>query len=279
MKTTNAVIGFLMLLLLSSCGGMITGESNEYDKKDISGKTVQTRYLLNDGYQRTSESENSFGHYLRNLPLKSDGSNVLYYNGDKKTKANVYDAVIDLPIGKKDLHQCADAVMRLRAEYLYRQKRYDEIHFNFTNGFNAEYSKWRKGYRIKVNGNKVTWIKSSQPSDSYQTFWAYLEMVFSYAGTLSLSKEMKQVEVKDMKIGDVFIQGGSPGHAVIVVDMMKNTGDGVRYFMLAQSYMPAQEIQVLLNHDNESVWYVLDTNELFIRTPEWKFSYNHLKRF
>lgn len=280
MKTLYKAIGFLTLLLINSCGGMITGEHNEYDKKDISGKTIQTRYLLTEGYQRNDVSENSFGNYLRNLPLKSDGTNVLYYNGEEKTKSNVYDAVVDLPIGKKDLHQCADAVMRLRAEYLFQQKRFDEIHFNFTNGFNAEYSKWRKGYRIKVNGNKVTWTKSSQPSDSYKSFWSYLEMVFSYAGTLSLSKELKSVDLSEMQIGDVFIQGGSPGHAVIIVDMMKEKKTGKTFFMLAQSYMPAQEIQVLLHPDhNNSVWYELDQNKNSIQTPEWNFKIIDLKRF
>ena len=38
-------------------------------------------------------------------------------------------------------------------------KRYNEISFNFTNGFSADYQKWLEGYRIKVTGNDVTWIK------------------------------------------------------------------------------------------------------------------------
>ena len=105
-------------------------------------------------------------------------------------------------------------------------------------------------------------------------------MVFAYAGTLSLAKELNTVSVGEMKIGDVFIQGGSPGHAVIVVDMAENITTGKKVFMLAQSYMPAQDIHVLKNPDNRKIspWYGVDFGEE-LNTPEWKFFKKDLKRF
>ena len=90
-----------------------------------------------------------------------------------------------MEIGKRDLQQCADAVIRLQAEYLYKHKAYDRIHFNFTNGFRADYTKWAEGYRISVKGNQVSWYKSKEKDYSYKTFRAYLDVVFAYAGTLS----------------------------------------------------------------------------------------------
>lgn len=83
--------------------------------------------------------------------------------------------------------------MRLRAEYLYKCKAYDQISFNFTNGFRADYAKWAEGYRISVRGNQVSWYKSKERDYSYKTFRAYLDVVFAYAGTLSLAKELKAV--------------------------------------------------------------------------------------
>ena len=185
-----------------------------------------------------------------------------------------------LPIGKRDLHQCADAVMRLRAEYLFNHKKYDSIHFNFTNGFKADYSNWRKGKRIVVSGNNVSWRQKTQASDSKKAFWKYLEMVFSYAGTASLSEEMKSIPIEELRIGDVFIQGGFPGHAVIVVDIAIDKSSNKKIFMLAQSYMPAQEIQIIKNPNNVdlSPWYDSDVPDL-LQTPEWTFKKTDLKRF
>jgi hypothetical protein len=252
---------------------------NEYQPINESGRTIAERFNPPSGFERVKEGDNSFTSYLQNLPLKPHNTVVQYYDGGFKS-ADVYDAVVDLEIGDRDLHQCADAVMRLRAEYLWKNKQYDKIHFNFTNGFRVDYSKWREGYRIKVRGNNVGWVKSAQPSDSYKTFWKYMEIIFSYAGTLSLEKELKPVEYSKMKVGDVLIQGGSPGHAIIVVDMAVNPDSGKKVYLLAQSYMPAQEIQILKNenHGANSPWYELN-DSYAVLTPEWDFYTTDLKRF
>lgn len=245
----------------------------------IGGKdTVSERFVAPSGYHRVEAKAGSFTEFLRQLPLKPAGSQVTYFDGTKKDNPGVYAAVINLPIGKRDLHQCADAVMRLRADYLFANGRYDEIHFNFTNGFRADYSRWRKGERIIVKGNKVSWQKTASPSDSRETYWKYLEMVFTYAGTASLSKELRPIRVADIAPGDVFIKGGFPGHAVIVLDMAVNNS-GRKQFLLAQSYMPAQELQVLYNPKAEkSAWYPADFGETLV-TPEWTFKASELKRF
>lgn len=107
-----------------------------------------------------------------------------------------------------------------------------------------------------------------------------MEIIFTYAGTYSLSKELIPVNMNDLKIGDVFIQGGFPGHAVIVVDMAVNPKNNDKIFLLAQSYMPAQELQILKNPNDENLspWYSVDFSGELI-TPEWKFLKSDLKRF
>lgn len=251
------------------------------DRINPDGKTIENRFIVPVGFERIQVPVDSFAGYLRRLPLKPQGAEVKLYNGAIKRSDGIYDAVVDMDIDPENLQQCADAIMRLRGEYLWGQKRYDEIHFNFTNGFRVDYSKWIQGYRVVVKGNKTSWIESASPSNSYKEFRQYMKLIFSYAGTLSLSKETSAVDYRDLKIGDIFIQGGSPGHAVIVVDLAVNSKSGEKVYLLAQSYIPAQEIQVLKNPQNQdlSPWYVLDERVEFIKTPEWTFKNTDLKRF
>ncbi len=269
-----------MKLILSVLFVLLLFVKPEKPLIDPNGTTIGTRINVPNGYKRMVLDSTSFGYYLRNFPLKQHNSKVYQYDGKEKWNTGVYEAVLNIDVGDKDLQQCADAVIRLRAEYLYKRKLYDKMHFNFTNGFNAEYKKWAEGYRIKVTGNTTSWYKAAAADYTYTNFKKYMEQVFYYAGTLSLSKELKSVSIGDVQVGDVFIKGGSPGHAVIVVDVAVNAATDKRIFMVAQSYMPAQDIHILKNLEqpNISPWYDVSTTDK-VYTPEWTFDKNQLKRF
>jgi hypothetical protein len=232
-----------------------------------------------DGYERIQNSAHSFALWLRYLPLKKTKKKVLLHDGREKGNQTAHYRIINIDTGSQDLQQCADAVIRLRAEYLYFKKHFSAIHFNFTSGDRAGYAKWMQGFRPQVKNNKVSWKQTAGQTAGYKIFRKYLKTVFIYAGSHSLSKEMISVpDVSDMKIGDVFIQGGFPGHAVIVVDMAEKSGKEA--FLLAQSYMPAQEIHILKNPSNSKIgpWFIIkETDKLY--TPEWTFEWSDLKRF
>jgi hypothetical protein len=87
--------------------------------------------------------------------------------------------------------------------------------------------------------------------------------------------------VRDGKVlrpGDVFVKGGFPGHAVLVLDAAENA-KGERLFLLGQSYMPAQEFHVLKTPISlRSPWYEADGKGKLV-TPEWIFEWEHLRRF
>jgi hypothetical protein len=244
------------------------------------GKTIFERIRVPDGFERIPLDEKSFGFYLHNLPLKPHGTDVFLYNGEIKSN-KVHVAVIDMEIGSLDIQQCADAVIRLKSEYLYARKLYGLIHYNFTNGFRADYAKWALGYRIDVKRNQVKWIKLAEISYEYKVFRQYLDVIFTYAGTYSLAQEMVSVTYRDIQPGDVIIRGGSPGHAVIVVDVALNKSTGQKIFLLAQSYMPAQDIHVLKNPSDPklSPWYEVNLTSETISTPEWEFKAEELRRF
>lgn len=245
---------------------------------DAEGTTLATRILSPEGYARTDAVEGSFTEFLREYPLKEDGSPVLLYDGQEKGNQSAHEAVFLLPLEAEDLQQCADSVMRVYAEYLYHSGQADRIAFHFTNGFLAEYGRWRDGGRISVNGNTVDWVQTATYDDSYETFQKYLRMVFVYAGTLSMEGESTPVSLEDIQVGDVFLKGGSPGHVVMIVDICENA-EGGKAFLLGQGYMPAQEFHVLKNplHE-EDPWYYEEEITYPFRTPEYVFEEGSLCR-
>ena len=212
---------------------------------------------LPEGYKRMNVIQGSFAEWLRTRDLKKDRT-VYKYDGTPKHNQSAQFAVLDISVGNKDLQQCADAVMRLRAEYFYAFKDFDQLVFSDNDGT----------------------LYKFDPPYSRENFDKYLERVFGMCGSASLQKQMRShIQMADITPGDVLIHGGFPGHAEIVIDVpVNNKGDKI--YLLAQSYMPAQDIHVLVNPINESLspWYKV-TDETVIKTPEYDFTKYELKRW
>lgn len=243
------------------------------------GTTLDARISAPDGYTRVDSNTDEITGFMRTIALKDDGSSVLKYDGAPIGNQDNHMAVFDIDVGERDLQQCADSVMRIYAEYYWSLEEYDKIAFHLTNGFYMNYTKWRDGYRIKVDGNDVSWNKSASYDDSYETFIKYLEMVFAYAGTLSLAAESSPISIDDLLPGDILLQGGSPGHCILVVDMAYDEG-GSRCYLLAQGYMPAQDFHVLTNPLHpEDPWYYEEEMDYPISTPSWTFDEGSLMRW
>ena len=213
---------------------------------------------LPEGFRRETAKAGSFAAYLRRIPLKKSKT-VYIYNGQPKGNQDAHFAILDIPVGNKDLQQCADAVMRLKAEYLFAQERFSEIVF-----------------RDNVGGVYAFTAPYTRPN-----FERYLQRVFGMCGSASLEKELKPVrDFSDIQSGDVLIRGGFPGHAEIVVDVAVNDA-GEKMYLLAQSYMPAQDIHVVKNpfNDESNPWYDAQAPGNQIVTPEYVFTRNQLRRW
>jgi hypothetical protein len=277
------LVSFTLYLCLFAVNDS-AGNTYQWSTKSDSSLSIADRITIPIGFERRTAPAGSFEDWLRHLPTMKGSPPVHLFDGNLKINQNAHFAVIDIDTGDKDLQQCADAVIRLRAEYLYSVGRNDDICFDFTSGDKASFRKWINGYRPVVILNNVSWIRSSKIDSSYTSFRSYLETVFRYAGTYSLKRELHNVnDPLDLKIGDIFIQGRTgahPGHAVIVVDMAFDTTTNQKIFLLAQSYMPAQEIHILKNPTdrNFSPWYKIEPGKSLL-TPEWTFEFGDLMRF
>lgn len=241
-------------------------ESGLYDP----AQTIKARIPAPDGFKRTDAASGGLAEWLRGLPLRPEGSPVRLYpvsEGRVKAASGIHKAVVDLEVLR--FQECADAAIRLWAEYLWSAGKADSICFRFTSGDDCCWVKWKQGWRPEVRGRKVEWRKSGVGDAGRKAFMAYLDKVMEYAGSASLAKELPKISASQLDIGDAIIQGGSPGHAVLLLDMAEND-KGERIMLLGQSYMPAQEFHVLNNPGSTSPWYPVKAEGLLI-TPEWTF--------
>ena len=285
MHLLNLVACFILLFL--SCNNSNRENSGENISEESSavitptGEKLINRIAAPAGYTWEIAMPNSFAEFLQNLPLKDAGSPVLDYTGTPISNQEEHIAIINYDVGTKDLQQCADATIRLRAEYLFQQKRFDEIGFHFTSGDYFSWTDYANGTRPIINGNSVSFSQTANADDSYSSFRKYLDVVYNYAGTISVNKETSPVHRNAaISSGDIIITPGSPGHAVMIVGCAKDKHNN-RLYLLAESYMPAQSIHVLKNpfEGGISPWYHLDLNGGSIETARYTFSTTNIKRF
>lgn len=154
--------------------------------------------------------------------------------------------------------------MRLRAEYFFARKEYGSIKFPGSKG--AEY-------------NFLQYSQGHSNCFTHDCLLKFLETVFTYCGTYTVDAITKQISINGMQPGDVFVKAGAPGHAMIVMDMAVNETTGSKIYLLAQSFMPAQDMHIVVNSNSSALspWYLLDDEPII--TPGWKFSKEQLKRF
>ena len=234
----------------------------------FSQETIETKFAIPDGYER--EIINEFHQWIINQPLKEDNK-VFYSNGQEKINYDIWAAVFDYELGTHKHHQCADAAIYLNAMYKYVNGYKDQLIYSFTNGDRSSYKEWLNGAHYKLDPNNVSVVKKtyrSKREDNLTTFYSWLKMLWTWAGTGSLPSDTNEVEIFEMEPGDIFNQNG---HAISVIDIIINKGNGKKKFMISQSYMidptMGDEQHILLNPSSGNVWYDLNDNTVF--TPEW----------
>ena len=101
-----------------------------------------------------------------------------------------------------------------------------------------------------------------------------------YSGTISLNHELQEINSIDkLKIGDMLIIGGSPGHVIMIADVIKNEL-GEKRFLLLQGNTPAQSVHLLKNLDDMHIspWYELKLDSE-ISIPGYTFYNSKFVRF
>lgn len=126
----------------------------------------------------------------------------------------------------------------------------------------------------------MRWEARARPDTAggdHASFRSFLDNVFMWANTGSLAAQGKKVGVEALRPGDFVVLPGSPGHAVLVLDLAR-ADDGRRAALLGQGFMPAQSFHVL-RPDRGGVWFAIDPGSPGLKTPFWPtFPWDALRR-
>lgn len=244
------------------------------------GNTISTRVTIPKGFQRVAYLQGTFEYFIQNYRLKDFGSKVINYDGSEYFYQSGHIGILDVSVPKNGLQQCADALIRLRSEYLWEKNQQSKIGFEFTSGHYCSWKKYAEGYRPKVKGNKVSFHKTAGKDNSKANFYKYLNLIYTYSGTLSLYTELPKInDSNSLKIGDMLVYPGTPGHIIMIVDEAKNE-QGEKRFILAQGNTPAQSVHMLKNPNDNSInpWYTLELGS-YVEVPGYYFENAKFIRF
>lgn len=228
----------------------------------LAGTTVAQAFPPPPGSARVAPG--AFGSWLQGLRLEDAAAPVLTHDGRVVRHRG---RVVQLPLVEGDLQQCADAILRLRAEWL--RERGEPVSFFATSGDPIPWARFQAGERPHVEGRRLAWTGGHGPSS-----WdGYLRRVFEWAGTISLrAHETRPVD--EPRPGDILVEAGSPGHAVVLLDVA-TAEDGSTWVLVAESYMPAQDLHVELGPAEG--WWPLTEDGLAL--PHWPLEREGLRRF
>lgn len=263
MKRSAKVIGlsFILLFMIATrcfflCwrSAKLSPQSNPWRASTI-GEIPTPR-----GFSRVDTPKGSYAEYLRQLPLKPRGSKVQLYTGGDARLQYLSAAVVDLPL-LSNYEQCADATMRLRAEYLFKNGRWSDICFK------------------DVNGNRLRFQGGSR-----KAFETYLRKVYGTCSTFSLYRETKPRKITEVQPGDVLVyparKGHKYGHAIMVADVARNRSGKVA-IMCVEGNTPAREIHVVRNNLKPWInpWVILKGDEDVIHVAPFHFNAEELRHY
>ena len=252
-----------------------------YHGSAVTEKTATIKSIpVPAGFKRISVKNSSFGHWLRERPLKPSGSPVLDYSGKvyKKGNDSTVFAVVDWDIKGNRMEQCMDILVHFYAEFLWQENCRDKIRFPLPGGYWLDWDQWKKGLRPAFKGIHMKMQKKANKDSSKKSFESFLNAIFAESHTQQFYHAYKMIDRRSIKIGDFIVKKGSKGHAVMIVDMAKNSNDEL-IALIGHGDTPACQFY-LLQYKITNPWFPLDFTKEFIPLPiRRKMSWDGLRRF
>jgi murein DD-endopeptidase MepM/ murein hydrolase activator NlpD len=193
-------------------------------------RSLSRRVPTPPSYRRITLVKNSFGDWIRHLPVRTDRTVPLTYSS-QPVQGTPFASwmVVDLPLlFRQDLEQCADWALRFWHDYQ-KQVGYGE-------------SRWL----LRYDGTRISlgeWRRTHGESASDRDF---LRWSFTHANTHSQKAGLRPVtDEASLLPGDLLVQNntGGIGHTTVILDICENQ-HGERLYLAGFGFMPAQEFHV-----------------------------------
>ncbi|MBN2193282.1 MAG: hypothetical protein JW751_10740 [Polyangiaceae bacterium] len=231
------------------------------------------------GWERIAVPPQSFSAWLRDLPLAAPGTPVKNWRGDEVYPGNeeYVQAVVAIDVGKGDLQQSSDVILRLHAEWQWWQGKRDMTYLAATKD-SMSYADYCSGKRPLAQGPHIYWVKQRDPNDPNDrgAFRDFLDVVFMWANSTAVRMQSEVVAPADLAPGDFFLQRDKSGHAVVILDVVaKPSGD--RLALLGQALTPAMNIHVL-RPGRGTAWFSLRPTEPLLTPHNKEFAWSDLRR-
>lgn len=216
-------------------------------------------------YLRLTAMPGTFGEWVQHLPLKAGNPPVLTDDGIEAPNQFKHAAVVNIDAGKNNLQLSANAILRLRAEYLFSKDWLWQINFPTKSGTKVDFR---------------SWVKEKKLSPDHKALIEYLQELFPQTDATTLASMLKPVkDIRDMEPGDIMLKRDQPEFAVLVLDVVQDPATNARYFLLGTSHYPAQDFYVIINPSTTPItpWYPQANKESGM--PEGVFKAENLMRF
>ena len=146
MKKRMFVLSFVGLVWLTFC---VLAEARPLHpwlgkRRHVSQQWLKNRIAPPAGFRRVKARRGSFSWWLRRLPLMAAGTPVRDYRG-RRIASSSHVAVVRLDVGRGNLQQCADSIMRLWGEYLWSRGLQRHYQFRLTSGHRNPWLRYARG--------------------------------------------------------------------------------------------------------------------------------------
>lgn len=274
-KNEKVFMRCILLLLLFSQS--LLGQTLFYQTDSSLSLTI--RFPPPPGFTRVKVAPNSFGAWLRNMPLLKPGSPVKDYRGHifKKPWDSTVAAVTACTISGRSMDQCMDILMRFYAAYLHKNNRLADLILPLPDGSAYGFTQARQNLVPVFKGLHFR-LQPDKHLRNPLSLNRFLNIVFELTGTQAFYYHYRKIPLDSVQPGDFIVKKGRKGHAVLIVDMATD-GMGNRMALIGQGDTPACGLYLLKERDG-SPWFPISSKQNFPDLPIHKKMYwDGLRRF